>query len=67
MTAAHQDFSGICEAPSLREAVRELEAVRLARLITWLRLQGVGTIRSLVLGIAELEAADRFTLAHTKP
>lgn len=67
MISPHQDFQQICEAPHAATAVRELNEPRLARLIHWLRAHSNnGTIRTLIQGLAELEAADRFTRAHTK-
>lgn len=56
-------FLQLCRAPQLGPAVKALNEPRLAHLITWLRSQPAGGIRSLVLGVAELEAVERYVKA----
>lgn len=53
-------FLELCGAPQLGTAVQALNEPRLAHLITWLRSQPAGGIRGLVLGVAELEAVERY-------
>jgi hypothetical protein len=53
-------FLELCQAPQLGAAVKALNEPRLAHMITWLRDQPAGGIRALVLGVAELEAVERF-------
>lgn len=56
-------FLELCGAPQLGPALKALNEPRLAHLITWLREQPAGGIRGLVLGVAELEAVERFLKA----
>lgn len=56
-------FLELCGAPQLGPAVKGLNEPRLAHLITWLRSQPAGGIRTLVLGVAELEAVERYLKA----
>jgi hypothetical protein len=57
-------FHAICAAPCAAAKVKELKAHELARLIEWLRASHERGVKGLVLGLAELEAADRFVKAH---
>lgn len=59
-------FADLCAAPRLEDAIARLNEFDLARLIQWLRQQDKGTLRLLVLGLAELEAANRFVTAHVE-
>lgn len=54
----------LCSQPKLTEAVQHLNEFELTRLILWLRAGHRGGIQGLVLGLCELEAADRFVKAH---
>lgn len=64
MKAPEVIFREICDAPALEAAVRELRSHELARLITWLDAGHGDGIPGLVLGLAQLEAAERFVKAH---
>ena len=57
-------FQALCERPDLMAAVRGLNEFELSRLIRWLRAGHCRGLQALVLGMAELEAADRFTGMH---
>lgn len=59
-----ETFQAICAAPALETAVRALGGHELARLITWLLAGHGGGVAGLVLGLAQLEAAERFVKAH---
>lgn len=54
----------LCSQPKLTEAVQYLNEFELTRLIRWLRAGHRGGIHGLVLGLCELEAADRFVGMH---
>jgi hypothetical protein len=60
-------FHGLCAQPSLTEAVKGLNEFDLSRLIRWLRAGHGRGVHGLVLGLCELQAADRFVSAHTHP
>jgi hypothetical protein len=57
-------FQQLCARPDLTAAVRELKPYDLTRLILWLRAGHCRGLQCLVLGMAELDAADRFLKAH---
>lgn len=54
----------LCSQANLTEAVQHLNEFELSRLIRWLRAGHRGGIQGLVLGLCELEAADRFVNIH---
>lgn len=57
-------FQALCAGPDLTAAVRALNEFELSRLIRWLRAGHCRGLQCLVLGMAELEAADRFVGMH---
>lgn len=64
MKAPSTTFQEICDAAEPEAAVKELRPHELARLITWLAAGHGDGIPGLVLGLAQLEAAERFVKAH---
>ena len=63
--SAAEDFRALCDAPSLSGAIRRLHYERLANLIQYLK-GATGGVRALVLGAAQIDAADRFVTDHAK-
>lgn len=60
-------FQIVCAAGSLEAALHDLTDKRLRRLIRWLREGRTTGVRGLVLGCAEIEAANRFVLRTASP
>lgn len=58
-------FHALCAQPSLATAIEGLNEYELAALIRWLRAGHGRGVQGLMLGLAELTAADRFTSAHS--
>lgn len=58
-------FQALCAQADLQHSVRGLNEYELAGLIRWLRAGHGRGVEGLVLGLAELAAADRFTHAHS--
>jgi hypothetical protein len=58
-------FQALCAQSNLGDAVAKLNEFELAALIQWLRAGHGRGVQGLVLGLAELAAADRFTHAHS--
>lgn len=58
-------YLALCAQPDLTQAVGRLNEFELAALIVWLRAGHGRGVQGLVLGLAELNAADRFTHAHS--
>jgi hypothetical protein len=57
-------YHALCAQPDLTAAARGLNEFELSRLIRWLRSGHCRGLQGLVLGMAELEAAERFVKAH---
>jgi hypothetical protein len=57
-------YRAICDAPDTEQALRRINQFQLSRLITWLRTGHRSGIQAVILGMAELEAADQFVKAH---
>lgn len=53
-------FRAACDAPDLEAFVHELEDGALRQLVEWLGERAKGGIRSVALGVAEVEAMNRF-------
>jgi hypothetical protein len=58
-------FQALCAQADLQKSVTGLNEYELAALIRWLRAGHGRGVQGLVLGLAELTAADRFTHAHS--
>jgi hypothetical protein len=59
-----QLFRELCQAEQPAAAIRALAGYDLAHLIAWLRAGHRRGVAALLLGLAELEAADRFVTSH---